>query len=591
MNKTTTANIGGVVYNLEVDAYDKLKKYLDAIANHYDDSEGRNEIMADIESRIAELLNDRLTGENQVVTMEDVQHVISVMGEPDDFADPDFDEEFKSENKRRAKSKMFRDPDNKMIGGVCSGLGYYFNIDPVWLRLLFIIILFGGGSGLLIYIVLWAIIPEANTTAEKLQMKGQPINIDNIGKSIDQEFQKMKDNIDSFTERTSKIDTSGTLDKITAALSKMIQFIVNIVTNILSAVVKVLLAIVSFLGKTIGLFFILFGVVLLVFLASALLNSSSVLSITSEGFHYYSLHQFFGYISDISAHWIMFLLILILFIGIPLIGLVYGGYRLLMPNRASFANKSVGLSLFVLWIIGVILAVVLSFQIGMEFKNEAKVEEQSDPFTLPYKAIQIKVNDSMFNDVLDESFDHKFVFKYNGKNGETEMFRLGKLLFPGDEKSEFIGIPRLNIQRSNGNFFKVKIRKYADGLTPRIAERRARTITYNYSIQDSSIVFDPAFMMDNEEILFRDQSVKVDLFIPENTIIVLSASSERLVYNLSNISNDWLNRKARGWNWEMGGYSWRMTHEGLACLTCEDRQGNVLDTIEIQAIQPTDSIP
>jgi len=113
MNKTTTANIGGIVYNLDVEAYDKLKKYLDAIANHYDDSEGRKEIISDIESRIAELLNERLLNENQVVVMEDVDYIISVMGEPDDFADPDKEEEQKSYTRSTGRGKMFRDHDNK----------------------------------------------------------------------------------------------------------------------------------------------------------------------------------------------------------------------------------------------------------------------------------------------------------------------------------------------------------------------------------------------------------------------------------------------------------------------------------------------
>nr|BFF40517.1 hypothetical protein BACY1_23220 [Tenacibaculum mesophilum] len=189
MNKTININLGGFFFHIDETAYQKLKRYLDAIARSLsDDPQGKNEIIADIEARISELLSERITDARQVVNESDIEEIIAIMGQPEDYAEA---EEGYSENtsynykRNTSNKKMFRDGDDKFLGGVCSGLGHYFNIDVVWIRLAFLILTLAGfGFGIIGYIILWVILPEAKTTSEKLQMEGEAVNIDNIEKKF-----------------------------------------------------------------------------------------------------------------------------------------------------------------------------------------------------------------------------------------------------------------------------------------------------------------------------------------------------------------------------------------------------------------------
>ncbi|MEK6616769.1 MAG: PspC domain-containing protein, partial [Bacteroidota bacterium] len=179
MNKTVTINLSGIIFHIDEDAYGKLHNYLSTIKGYFSESEGRDEIMADIENRIAEMLSEKISDRKQVVLMTDVDYVIGIMGKPEDFAgekNPDShrDEETKKEtssyNATGKHSHVFRDTDNKILGGVCSGIATYFNIDPLWIRLALVVLtILGFGTGFLLYIVLWFIIPEAKTAEEKIQ--------------------------------------------------------------------------------------------------------------------------------------------------------------------------------------------------------------------------------------------------------------------------------------------------------------------------------------------------------------------------------------------------------------------------------------
>lgn len=191
MKKTLTINLAGMVYNIDEDAYDKLRTYLKNIETYFLDEKEFNDIMNDIEIRISELLSEKITPQKQVVTLPDIEDVIRTMGEPHEFGDPD------KEKKRRSFSsnppkRVYRDPDNRVLGGVCGGLGAYMGIDGIILRIVFVVIFFLFGAGLLIYLILWIIIPEAKTTAQKLEMRGDPVNVSNIGNFVKEEFENVK---------------------------------------------------------------------------------------------------------------------------------------------------------------------------------------------------------------------------------------------------------------------------------------------------------------------------------------------------------------------------------------------------------------
>jgi phage shock protein PspC (stress-responsive transcriptional regulator) len=193
MKKTFTINLNGIVFNIDEDAYEKLHAYLAAIEKHFAKEEERKEIIMDIEARLAEIFGGRINASKQVITIDDVNDVIQIMGQPGDFTEDDqtqgTDESVTNHKKYR---RMYRDPDNRLIGGVCSGLSAYFGMDPVFLRLIFLIAFFGFGVGLLIYLILWIVLPEARTTAQKLEMRGEKVNVSSIGNFVKDEFDNVK---------------------------------------------------------------------------------------------------------------------------------------------------------------------------------------------------------------------------------------------------------------------------------------------------------------------------------------------------------------------------------------------------------------
>jgi len=177
MNKTISINISGFVFNIEEQAYETLNTYLNRIRSNFKNEEERDEIMADIESRIAELFQEKITSSKQVIIPNDISEVIEILGHPEDFqSEEDFEQESDFQNntdnnndekQKETTKRLFRDPDNASIGGVCSGLGHYLNLDVVIVRIIFVILFVVGGSGFLIYLILLFVIPEAKTTTDK----------------------------------------------------------------------------------------------------------------------------------------------------------------------------------------------------------------------------------------------------------------------------------------------------------------------------------------------------------------------------------------------------------------------------------------
>lgn len=205
MNKIININLGGYPFTIDDNAYFELEKYLNTIRRHFSKSEGCDDIISDIESRMAELLNEGLKGRS-IINMSDIEKVIAIMGRPDEFG-AETEEAF-HEHKTRSSEKtefrtgkrLFRDTDEKVIGGVCAGLSSYFGIEePVWIRLCFAISLFAG-FGVIAYIILWIAIPEAKTSADKLSMKGEKIDVSSIAKKVEEEINNLSRTINEMVE-------------------------------------------------------------------------------------------------------------------------------------------------------------------------------------------------------------------------------------------------------------------------------------------------------------------------------------------------------------------------------------------------------
>lgn len=203
MNKVLNINLGGYPFTIDDDAYAQLDNYLKAIHRHFRSSEGYEEITTDIESRMAELFQEKLEN-HPIITQIDVKNVVAIMGTPEDFgADP-----FEAEAPRSSSGKsgegfniktgkrLFRDPEREAIGGVCAGIAAYFGIeDPLWVRLAFIVFAFTGGFSLLLYVILWAVLPKAETASDRLAMRGEAANVSNISKIIEEELEHVSQKV------------------------------------------------------------------------------------------------------------------------------------------------------------------------------------------------------------------------------------------------------------------------------------------------------------------------------------------------------------------------------------------------------------
>ncbi len=188
MKVTVNINLGGYAFNMDEDAYERLRQYIKSLEKEFSGEPGAAEIMSDIEGRLAELFRMRLSPYKQVITMKDIEEVMAILGSPEVISGG----EPIDEPPPRSQRRIYRDPDRRIIGGICAGISAYLNWDPLIMRIIFAVLILPGGFGLALYLILWIVLPEAKTTAQKLEMRGDPVTVENIKDSVRQEFDTVK---------------------------------------------------------------------------------------------------------------------------------------------------------------------------------------------------------------------------------------------------------------------------------------------------------------------------------------------------------------------------------------------------------------
>jgi len=346
MKKTYNINLGGIVFHIDEDAYDLLDKYLSNLRIHFNKEEGAEEIVHDMELRISELFSERLNEKNQVITLKDVEEIIAQMGKPEEFSEDatqDTNEYIKEE---KTPKRLFRDPDNKVIGGVCSGIAAYFGWDVTILRILLIILafpIFWNGAFIikgivLFYIIAWIIIPEANTATDKLSMKGMKVNVENIGKTVTDGFEKVNDYVKS--------------DKPRSILHKIGEVIVSVVGFLVKAVLVI--AAICFTP-------VLF--ILLVVCFSLLMAAIGVIGSLPAFFYHAMPVVDWSVVTSSPVPTTLLAVSGILVIGIPIVGFIhflmstFGGWKA-MPFAAR-------MTLLVLWLIALGVGTFFMINFGM----------------------------------------------------------------------------------------------------------------------------------------------------------------------------------------------------------------------------------
>jgi phage shock protein PspC (stress-responsive transcriptional regulator) len=240
MKKTLTVNLGGTVFHIDEDAYRLLEKYLSNLRIHFGKEEGVDEVMEDFELRISEILNGRIRSGHKVITVEHVEAIIKQMGKVEDIfgeesarTEATATESSTQPTRERVYRRFFRNPDDRVLGGVCGGFAAYMGWDPTPVRLLLFLLIFFYGVTIPVYLVLWLLVPPAQTAAEKLQMRGESITVENIGKTVTGGFEKVSANVKDFVNsdksRTLFQKAADTFVEIVGIFLKIIAVFLGIV--------------------------------------------------------------------------------------------------------------------------------------------------------------------------------------------------------------------------------------------------------------------------------------------------------------------------------------------------------------------------
>ncbi len=530
MNKTVSINLGGLFFHIDEDAYQKLNRYFDAIKRSLS-PDGKDEIMNDIESRIAELLSEKLKNDKQVVGIREIDEVIAVMGQPEDYK---IDEETTGSshtyfppgyNPIRPK-KFYRDGDKGMIAGVCAGIAHYFRIDPLWIRIIFIISLFlSFGASVFVYILFWILIPKAITTTEKLEMTGEPINISNIEK-------KVREEIDSISSKLQNVD----YDKISANAKTGAERLGNGIGNVFMTIFKAL-------AKVIGAFITVFSAVGLgaVIIFSFVVFFSSGIQDPDSPFYQYEM--IFNH-TDVPV-WVVSILSL-LAAGIPLFFLLLLGLKILIDNLKPIGNIT-KYTLIAIWLISVAFIIYISVRQASEFGHDGKIMKNEQ--------INIAKNDTLYIKFRHNEYFAKTV-DYNREFLITQDSTENDVLYSNNVELYFMKTdaePYLQIERT------------AQGRSITEARKRAEKINYNFNLQGNNLILDN-YLLTDISTKFRNQKVKVFVYLPQGSIVHADESIRH--YHRGDYSGLYI-----PYNDES--HLYQLKNDEMICLDCPDEEEEI----------------
>jgi phage shock protein PspC (stress-responsive transcriptional regulator) len=519
MNKTTSINLGGYFFHIDEDAFRKLSNYFDAVRSSLS-PDGREEIINDIESRISELFTEKLGTTKQVIGLKEVDDIITIMGQPEDYKieeetpKNDFQSNYTSSS---SSKKLYRDKENSFLGGVLSGLGHYFGVDPLWLRIIMVILFFGFGTGLVLYIILWILIPEAVTTSQKLEMKGEPINISNIEKKVKEGFNEISDKFSNLDQDKIATNAKSGAEKIGNTLSDIVTSIFNVISKIIGGFI-VLISSLTLISIVIS------GIAMMFF------------SSMPDNFLYNHIHTPFSFETPI---WIQGLLLIIV-LGIPLFYLLILGLKLLTTRMKSIGN-TINYSLLAIWIIG--LASVLFLTIREISQNAYTGKE------IEKVAINLKPTDTLTVKFISNNL-------YGKDNYDFDNFEV--IHDDTDKAIIFSNNVSIKIVETNEPIAFLQIEKSAEGSSIKKAKQTAEKIKYNVKIENNNLILDNYWITDlaNKK---HDQEVELFLYLPKGTIFKVDKNFKH--FDIS--ENDYFNLHHRS-----DTYTYIVSENKVLCMNC-----------------------
>jgi phage shock protein PspC (stress-responsive transcriptional regulator) len=526
MNKTVNINLANTLFHIDENAYTKMRRYLESIKRSFANTPGSDEILADIEARIAELFNEKLDNERQVVTEKEVDAVIAIMGQPEDYmVDEDiFEDEPKATRTATASKKskkLYRDTEHKYVAGVSSGLAHYIGIDPLWVRILWIVLTIGSTGGfILIYGLLWILIPEASSTAQKLDMRGQDVNISNIER-------KVKEGFDDVADRVKSVD----YEKVGDTVKKGGKTFFDTLGDIILFFFKIF-------AKFIGILLIIIGGSTVIGLFIGLLSVGILDMFHVPGIDFYHLVN-----SSNLPIWVVSLLAFFA-VGIPFFFLLYLGLKILVGNLKSIGSIA-KFSLLGLWLLSVILLIVFGIR-------EAASRAYSGSTTSESELYIENPKDTLQINLVTADYDR------------DNVMHMGNMIITHDDNGDKLLVSedvRFRLSKSKDSLFRMEVRKEANGGSFKGAKETAEEIVYDYTLEGNVINLKNYLTVDGDS-KFNDQEIRINLLIPVGTILKYDHGNGRswVMRADTDRSSD-----------ELNDHTWKMTSDGtLVCLDCPE---------------------
>jgi len=521
MNKILNINLGGYALTIDDDAYEYLKNYLEKIRLRFSEREGRDEILSDIEARMGEIISGSM-GTRTIVMLPDVEAAASMMGKPEDFgsgeATTENNEQVSSSGKAavRTGKRLFRDEQDAIVGGVCSGLTSYFGMaDPVWMRLIFVLLAFiSFGFWVPAYILIWILVPPARNSSDRLAMRGEPINMDNIAKEVEDGFDRLGNRLDNVGNEAKRTGKGAT----------------NAVHTGISTIGRAFALLIRFFVKFMGLIAIIIAIALFLSLASTWIAGIWAMFVAAP---------FISYFSPFSnaATWLAFTNILFL-IGIPVLGLGLLFTRIVFKTRTP-AWTSTGLT--VLWVLNLISAFALSSVGVQEYRREGSYIKRIELDNLGSDTLRvegIRMNSNFEGDWRD----------FNGNISDME----------------FDNSVNIVVERSKSGRFECTQTITARGSSREKASEHAENIIFNISADRNHLRIPTGFAL-SESGKWRAQHIEILISVPEGKYICfdefindrVSAGSEGYSYKND---NNYFSRKPDR--------IYVMTRDGILCTDC-----------------------
>lgn len=512
MNKIININLGGIPFIIDENAYEHVNKYLRSIRNHFAKSEGCEEILYDIEVRMAELFLEKLKTK-QIITQTELNAVIETMGRPEDFGAEPISETKDTFNTFTAKpgsdykyiktgKRLFRDPDDKIIGGVCSGIAAYLGIDdPVFVRVIFAILFFTFGVGFLAYIVLMIIMPKATSAGDKLAMRGEPINVENIAKTIEQEIDELSHKLNEFGKEIGSKKKDHSIENDMGEAGHKDGFIheeyrpkrtsvFNFVGDAIDGTARVGKWSIKAILTTIAA--IILGVLVLFW-------SSGIIGYIMAS----PMLRYFGSASD--SLYSLGSISLMLIVLLPIMGLILLLARIFIPGTPRNEYKGI---MALTWFLAIGGLSVSAAKTAKEYQSSY---QNSTRLSIPdeFKEIRLEIPD------IDT--------KLNSLDYESPQIHFGDDFFATEDELLIKNV-RIKIEKSADDKFYIDEKISARGMSSSEARTNVERMGSKMKLDGNKIVL-PGFVAFTKGELFRDQKYSYTIYVPKDRVVLVDSEA------------------------------------------------------------------